>query len=442
MFPRVKEDNLLSKTKERWAITRSPPLNHYPTVEYKSSKMKKLTLLIAILLMAQAARGQSHPTEIVEIHSSVFNDVRKLKVSLPLDYNDYPNRKYFVAYLFDAQSDHYFNHVKASIDYLRADGWISPLILVGIESGNRRYEFTPKNQTEQPLKNYRKEEKIGGADVFAKHLKEEVFPTIQKKYRCNSYNIGIGHSLGGTFVTYSLMKFPELFNAAIAISPNYHYDDEQVVKLFDVMTTSPTRLNKFLYIGYGKGDTYEELFKPGTVKMEGLLTKKNIAGLKWEVKSLDNDSHGTTPLEGIFKGLLALNKELSSSATQVEAFYKDMERPFIDKIKEYYRSQSRWSGVQLPTVWDINRIGYNCYYAGKNKEAVETFAWALSLYPDDINLYDSMGEIQQGIGNKKEALYFYLKGLDVVEQQKSKLSMEIFERLRDGFKDRIKSVDN
>ena len=398
--------------------------------------MKQVKILVALLIVAIATLGQSK-TEIINVQSKVFNEVRKVKVSLPEGYHDYPNRKYIVAWLFDAQSDAFFNFVKATIDYLTADGYISPLILVGISSGNRQYEFTPKAETEQGIKYFRKS---GGAHLLALHLKDEVLPFIQKKYRCNSYNIGIGHSLGGTFLTYSLINYPELFNASIIISPNYQYDNEQLVHKFDSLTNNRILNNKFLYIAYGKGDAYEERFKPGTRKMDSLLIKKNIQGLKWKVNSLDNDSHGTTATEGIFKGLIALYRQFTLPYDEFSILINDTTRPFIDNVKKYYKLQSDWAGIQLPLINDINGMGYNCFYSNKSKEAIDVFEWALSLYPNDINLYDSMGEIQQSTGNNKEALRYYLKGITVVEQQKSKLQVRTYESLIKGFKERIHSI--
>ncbi len=399
--------------------------------------MRRIRILISILVVAQASFGQSQ-IEMITVPSKVFNEVRKVKVSLPKGYNDFPNRKYIVAYLFDAQSDAFFNFIKANVDCLTADGYISPLILVGISSGNRQYEFTPKAETAQGIRYFKKS---GGADLLALHLKNEILPVIQKNYRCNSYNIGIGHSLGGTFLTNCLIKSPEIFNAYIVISPNYHYDNEQIVHKFDSLSNRQVLSEKFLYIAYGKGDTYEERFKPGIQKMDSLLIKKNVPGLKWQVKSLDNESHGTTAAEGIFKGFIALYKQFTLPYEQFLIYINDTTKPFIESVKNYYKSQSKWAGILLPLVNDVNARGYYCFYLNKKDEAVEVFEWALSLYPNDINLYDSMGEIQQSKGNNKEALHYYSKGLAVLEQQKSKLQIETYQRLIKGFKERIQSIN-
>lgn len=398
--------------------------------------MKKLRAWITVFLVLQLMPGQSQ-TETLGITSKVFNETRKVKVALPQGYNDDPSRKYIVAWLFDAQSGDFFNYIKATIDYLTSQGYIKPLILIGIQSANRQYEFTPASQTAEGLKNFKKS---GGASLLALHLKGEVLPEVQKKYRCEAYNIGIGHSLGGTFVTYCLLNFAEIFNASIIVSPNYHYDNEQLVHKFDSLANERILKNRFLYIAYGKGDTYEERFKPGTKKIDSLLHKKNIPGLRWLVKNLDNDDHGTTAAEGIFKGLIELYRQFTLPYTQFTTLLKDTTSPFINRIKQYYKTQSDWAGITLPMVNDANGMAYNCLYSDKPKEAVAILHWALSLYPENINLYDSMGEIQQTTGNNKEALEYYSKGLAIVERQKSRLENNTYQGLIKGFKERIRSV--
>lgn len=406
--------------------------------------MKRVALLIITFLFVNITFGQNQTSETFEIKSKVFNNIRKVKVYLPQGYYDYPSRKYNVIYLFDAQSDELYNYVKATIDYpiSSANIFISPVILVGIETYNRQFEFLPKNLTDQPLKDYYKQVKLGGADTLSICLRDEVMPAIQKKYHCTSFNIGIGHSLGATFLTFNLLKYPSIFNVVLAISPNYYYDNEQVLHLFDNTANSKLLDKKFLYIAYGKGDKLEERFKPATSKMDSLLIKKNIKGLTWEVQSLNNDSHATTPLEGIFKGIVAFNKELVPSDQEMEIFYADTKTSLTGNLRKFYKSRSDKFNIQLPTVEDLNHLAYNCFYSDKKNDAIEILKWALSLYPQDTNLYDSLGEIEQDSGNKKEALNSYSKGLEIVEQQKSAVSTDTYERLRKGFAERIKSTIN
>src|ERR1700761_3586378 len=275
---------------------------------------KKITSLLLLAICLNALAGYCQTVDTLTIQSKFLGQTKKVKVALPYGYNKYDHilvnqhRKYIVAYLFDSQSNNFFNFYKATIDYLVNQHIIQPMTLVGISSPDRQYEFLPQAQTEAGLKSYAKS---GGADLLARHLKDEVMPAIEAKYNCLPYNIGIGHSLGGTFVSYALLKCPELFNAIIAISPNFAYDKEQMVHKFDSLANTRLLNHKFLYIAYGYKDNTEEKFRPATIKVNSLLANKNIAGLKWQVKSMDNDSHGLTAMEGIFKGLVALNRELN-----------------------------------------------------------------------------------------------------------------------------------
>jgi predicted alpha/beta superfamily hydrolase len=400
-------------------------------------KIMKYFLSLFICLLTIICKAQSVDT--ILIQSKIFGQQRRITVLLPAGYNEYPNtyRKYNVAFIFDAQSDDFFNMYKSSIIYLTNQGYVQPLILVGIASDNRQYEFTAKAQTPEGVKNF---QKSGGADLLAKHIQEEVLPAIQNKYRCNHYNIGIGHSLGATFVTYCLIKFPEIFNATIAVSPNFQYDREQMVHTFD-SAAGKIFDHKFLFIAYGFGDYYEEKFRPASKKIDSLLRTKNISGLRWQVRSLDNDTHGTTPIEGTVKGLLAWNRQLVLWDDVIDSFYKDKSKPFVEHVKNYYKSTSDWAGMQLPTADVINSMGYNCFYTDRKKDAIAVFEWGLSIFPDDINLYDSMGEIQQQSGDKKSALAYYMKGMDVVKKQKTRFDNKTYENLLAGFDGRIKSLD-
>lgn len=61
---------------------------------------------------------------------------------------------------------------------MTANGYINPIILVGVSSDNRQYEFTPKAETEQGIKYFLKS---GGANLLALHFKDENTSLYLKK---------------------------------------------------------------------------------------------------------------------------------------------------------------------------------------------------------------------------------------------------------------------
>ncbi|MBL0146067.1 MAG: hypothetical protein IPP48_10105 [Chitinophagaceae bacterium] len=63
--------------------------------------------------------------------------------------------------------------------------------------------------------------------------------------------------------------------------------------------------------------------------------------------------------------------------------------------------------------------------------------WAISMYPDDSNLFDSMGEFQNSIGNKEQANKYYEQGLKIIEAQKTLLQENIYQDKTNWFKSKI-----
>jgi predicted alpha/beta superfamily hydrolase len=389
--------------------------------------MKLFLLPLTFLIVCTTAFGQYTNTDTLSYYSDYFKAKRQLKISLPTEYQQYPNRRYKVVYLFDAQSSSLYEFTKATMAYFPgyASFYFDPVILVGIVTKNRHFEFLPKQQnTIAGNGNY---PAAGGADTLALSIEKELKPFIESKFRTTGFSIGIGHSLGGTFVTYSMLKFPNIFNAGIAISPNYVYDNEEILNVFKKADTKKNLSGKFLYVAHGNADELEEKFKPSTVKLHELLASAKIPGFYYKVENLDNNnSHSTTPLEGFFKGLVFINDLLNLPYDKYKAFFNNNTDKYIGFLKEYFTTQSKLTGTTLPSIGEFNLIAYNTFYAGKKSEALQILEWAISVYPNDANLFDSMGEIQESAGNKERAKHFYSKGLALTEEQKNELPESIY----------------
>lgn len=146
-------------------------------------------------------------------------------------------------------------------------------------------------------------------------------------------------------------------------------------------------------------------------------------------------------IEDTYKGLVVFKGQLTLTDEHIETFLNDADKPFIENVKEHYNWASACEGVKLPLVDEVIHHGYNLFYAKRYQEAIDLLAWALTIYPHDLNLYDSMGEIQQGSGNKQTALKYYMDGLDEVKNQERILESKKYDQLMAGFERRIKALD-
>lgn len=151
--------------------------------------------------------------------------------------------------------------------------------------------------------------------------------------------------------------------------------------------------------------------------------------------------HHLNYIANTYKGLVVFKGELTLKDDQIEAFLNDGNKPFIENVKEHYNWASAWADVQASLVDEVIHHGYNLFYAKRYQEAINLLTWALSVYPHNLNLYDSMGEIQQGSGNKQTALKYYMAGLDEVENQERILGHKEYNQLIAGFERRIKALD-
>jgi enterochelin esterase-like enzyme len=161
--------------------------------------------------------------------SRIFRNRRDLIVYLPPGYDARQDRRFPVLYLQDGQ-----NLFDGETSYIRGQDWhvghsaddairagrIEPLIIVGVynASKTRVREYTPWRVPKLGG---------GGADRYAKFLREEVMPFIQAVYRVESgpERTGIGgSSLGGLLSLYLGLKMPNLFGKVAALSPSVWWD--------------------------------------------------------------------------------------------------------------------------------------------------------------------------------------------------------------------------
>lgn len=361
--------------------------------------MLRPLLTILLLLSCSVLSAQE-----LQLHSRYFGTDRKLLIALPEGYHDSVNaeKRYQVAYVFDSQNDYFFRYSASLIQNLNLSGSFEPTIVVGIRSTNRRFEFTPKLLSDGPYKSW---SKTGGADSLLLHLESEVFPYIEKKYRTSPVRLGLGHSLGGTFLTWCLTSGRRVFDAHVIISPNYEYDNEQLITRIKGATVSN---NTFIYLARGKDDSYETRFAPGIEKAVPLYREK----LELQYEVLDVNNHGNTYLTGFINGLVAYHRSVYGKA---------------ENTIKHFTALSEKQGYKLDAD-QINSISYNYFMRpGTWQEAVKIFDWGLKWYPENTNLYDSISEAYEHAGNKTTAIEYCLKGIRNLEAEKGKISAAKYE---------------
>lgn len=383
--------------------------------------MKKAALLLCIIIFPVAIFSQQ--IDSLNIHSKVFGAERKVLIYTPWEYNNVPNSRFEVIYVFDAQARQYFDNVHSTLAFLNNDQF--PMIVVGVVSEERNRDFLPKNEFPETYKHFGGY--LGNADKFLDFIGNELMPYIDSNYRTLPKRIAVAHSNGATFLMYCLTQKPELFDAYLAISPNWAYDKEQPVRRLAQFDINRLRTTKFIYMCNANEGNYWKDWVPAREKAIALLkadsTSDKIVFENQDFSSTEN--HSTVFPIAVFNGLKKYLNYQFFDADNLIAYYAGLR---AKKLIDFTPDQ-------------LNQIAYDFSYSGKTKAAIKILLWANRLFPENLNLYDSLGEMYQKSDSSSEAMTYYKLFREKLEQKKDSLSADEYDKLKKGNQERIKFLE-
>ena len=248
-----------------------------------------LSIFASALSMAQANNLQIGTKHTIE--SKVLDEKREIYVSLPEDYQS-SNYRYPVLYLLDGKMN--IKHVVGAVDILTESGAIPPLIVVAIPSTDRSVDFPP----------YQDANSSGGKTTRGKEyhqfIEKEVIKYIDGNYRTHSFRALQGHSLGGLFTVYSMIRHQDVFDAYMAIAPSLWWNGEQVI---DEMKAKPsaTISNKAMYLSIGENDGWG--MRQELKKLKRVITEKEFMNVRVHHEEFKNEGHMSARYPANYYGL-------------------------------------------------------------------------------------------------------------------------------------------
>lgn len=115
-------------------------------------------------------------------------------------------------------------HAHHAVRGLAQAGGPAPVV-IGIDHGGERRI--------QELSPFRSREADGELDALLRWVKKELVPLVRRRFHTSEApedNVIAGSSMGGLAATYALLKLPDLFGAAIAMSPSYWIGDGALLR--------------------------------------------------------------------------------------------------------------------------------------------------------------------------------------------------------------------
>ena len=282
-----------------------------PTYSFKCF----MTLLLFVALYAQSQNTETYkyaPSSILTIHSRVLNEDRKIYIHCPKPDSSDLDKRFPTLFIMDA--DNHFELLAQYADYLsRPDVLAIPkIIVVGIANTDRRRDLTPTKSIldyagEPDSSNILKPG--GGNENFLQFINTELIPTIDKNYKTEPYKIFAGHSFGGLSSINCMLTHPDMFDAYIAVSPSFYWDNRYLLKLTGQKLKKGSALNKKLFYSDGNEGGTSSFFHLDLLKFDSLITNKQLVGLNYMYKHYATETHMTEPVVAYFEALRFIFKE-------------------------------------------------------------------------------------------------------------------------------------
>ncbi len=168
-------------------------------------KYKLLLLLFTSLTTIVSAQIQYE-----ELSSDRLGESRQLKIQLPRNYTDNPEKIYPIIVVLDG--DYLFEPVAGNVDYYSYWEEMPEAIVVGINQVDTRDTDTYYDEVSYLP--------IDEGAAFFEFIGLELMPWLDQNYRTSTFRIIVGHDVTANFMNYYLMKEPALFQGYISLSPD------------------------------------------------------------------------------------------------------------------------------------------------------------------------------------------------------------------------------
>jgi predicted alpha/beta superfamily hydrolase len=293
--------------------------------------VKSFLLVLALLISSEVycvLFAQERHTISDSIYSNILKEQRSIKVLLPETYKPGSNDKYEVIFITDGEwAMDPFSFV---YKWAQDENYVPPAILIAIpnryidKKNQRDRDFLPVHVSELAIS--------GGADNFLSFIKNELIPYIDDKYPSNKTYSIYGHSYGGLFSLYALLKEPQLFSTYYATDPPFGWNNDYLIKMAAEKLENLSS-NKVLWLA-GITETYKY---QGIDRLDSVLHKKASKNLLWQMVTFPNEKHNSVRLKAMYDGIKFAYSGYSTSPIKFHPMNGTLlkDRPYPIRMENY-----------------------------------------------------------------------------------------------------------
>lgn len=262
--------------------------------------MRSVIHFLLVLLFPAVSLCQQ-VTELL-VPSEILGQTRKVMIYTPFLE---AGQKCEVIYVLDAQNRELFDFVHSSLSFLNTDS--RKFVVVGIRSDydeisdySRNNDMLTPPETEADKKRFTRY--AGNADQFLKFIKYELLPLIESKYPTTGNRLVVGHSNSAFLALHSLSIYPQLFNDYIAISPNFAYGNQRLLR--DLQTVDfNQKKGGLLFVTHASEEKNPDWAVWKTSREKAYEFLKEVSGPEIKIAAFPNENHWTTFAPSVTDGL-------------------------------------------------------------------------------------------------------------------------------------------
>jgi predicted alpha/beta superfamily hydrolase len=140
-----------------------------------------------------------------------------------------------------------------------------------------------------------------GAAQFLDFITDELIPVVEKDYQIKK-RILYGHSFGGSFAVFAMLRKPGYFDGYIASSPTPIMDLIQKESYLQMDSTSKNNIS--FYFSNGSRDMKQ--VRKWTQKLSDNLTGISFSKLDWQYRIFEGKDHYNSDVISLINGMRGL----------------------------------------------------------------------------------------------------------------------------------------
>ena len=183
-----------------------------------------------------------------KINSIEFDRVRTLKIHLPKGYKSDTIKKYPVAIVLD--NDFLFDLCVGNSKIFAESDLAPKQIVVGLDTDFKINQDVSIVKSNGGLSTNGKK--------FYNYIKKEVIPYLETNLETSPFLSIIGHGDAGNFITHFLKEAKPIFNAYVAISPNFNKDTHNLFATYNLKRFGKIDNKFYLFVSNNNLDSEHE----------------------------------------------------------------------------------------------------------------------------------------------------------------------------------------